>query len=88
MPPLVTEEEVILSILPNMETSGTIEFKMDKKSYRMVPLANSEDYLYNKNSLDRARKVCFGSVCIVSSTVHAERPKFKIPGVHDMGAEV
>ena len=60
MPPLVTEEEVILSILPNMETSGAIEFKMDKKSYRMVPLANSEDYLYNKNSLDRAREVCFG----------------------------
>ncbi|XP_064388294.1 paired amphipathic helix protein Sin3a-like isoform X2 [Halichondria panicea] len=57
MPPLVTEEEVILSILPNMETSGAIEFKMDKKSYRMVPLANSEDYLYNKNSLDRAREV-------------------------------
>ena len=40
-----------------MEIHGAIEFKMDKKSYRMIPLANSEDYLYNKGSLRRAREV-------------------------------
>ncbi len=55
------EEEAIHSLLPNMETSGAIEFKMDKKSYRMIPLANSEDYLYNKYSLNKAKEVC---VCL------------------------
>ena len=40
-----------------MEIYGAIEFKMDKKSYRMIPLANSEDYLYNRPSLRRAKQV-------------------------------
>ena len=40
-----------------MEICGAIEFKMDKKSYRMIPLAKSEDYLYSKQSLKRARQV-------------------------------
>jgi len=43
--------------LPEMEIFGAIEFKMDKKSYRMIPLANSEDYLYNKQSLKKANQV-------------------------------
>lgn len=41
--------------LPDMEIVGAIEFKMDKKSYRMIPLANSEDYLYNRQSLTKAK---------------------------------
>ena len=52
------EEELKLkALLPNMEICGAIEFKMDKKSYRMIPLAKSEDYLYNRQSLKRARQV-------------------------------
>ncbi len=41
-----------------MVVCGSIEFKMDKKSYRMIPLANSEDYLYNMAALTKAREVC------------------------------
>ena len=51
-------EEKLKALLPNMEICGAIEFKMDKKSYRMIPLAKSEDYLYSKQSLKRARQVC------------------------------
>ena len=52
------EEELKLkALLPNMEICGAIEFKMDKKSYRMIPLAKSEDYLYNRQSLKKARQV-------------------------------
>ncbi|KAL5469519.1 hypothetical protein EMCRGX_G030782 [Ephydatia muelleri] len=43
--------------LPDMEIVGAIEFKMDKKSYRMIPLANSEDYLYNRQSLTKAKEM-------------------------------
>ncbi len=41
-----------------MVVCGAIEFKMDKKSYRMIPLANSEDYLYNMPALSKAKAVC------------------------------
>ncbi len=41
----------IETLLPSMVVCGAIEFKMDKKSYRMIPLANSEDYLYNMPAL-------------------------------------
>ena len=30
------------------DTHGQIEFKMDERTYRMIPLANSEDYLYTR----------------------------------------
>ena len=43
--------------LPEMEIVGAIEFKLDKKTYRMIPLANSEDYLYNRQSLTKAKEV-------------------------------
>ena len=45
------------SMFPSMVVCGTIEFKMDKKSYRMIPLANSEDYLYNLATLNKAKQV-------------------------------
>ena len=53
--------------LPDMEIVGAIEFKMDKKSYRMIPLANSEDYLYNRQSLTKAKEVgvVFGALIII-----------------------
>ena len=40
-----------------MEIHGSIQFKLDKNAYRMIPLANSEDYLYNRGSLQRQREV-------------------------------
>ena len=58
------EELKMKGSLPDMEVSGAIEFKMDKKSYRMIPLAKSEDYLYNKQSLRRAREVSVVCVCV------------------------
>ncbi len=53
------EEEAskLETMLPAMVVCGAIEFKMDKKSYRMIPLANSEDYLYNAPALKKARLV-------------------------------
>ena len=51
------EAKMLHANLPLMEIHGAIEFKMDKKSYRMIPLANSEDYLYNKGTLKRAKQV-------------------------------
>ena len=51
------EAKLVRIHLPEMEIFGAIEFKMDKKSYRMIPLANSEDYLYNKQSLKKANEV-------------------------------
>ena len=45
------------TLLPSMIVCGSIEFKMDKKSYRMIPLANSEDYLYNMAALRKAQEV-------------------------------
>lgn len=58
-PGTVGDEEAKLEVLlPSMTVCGTIEFKMDKKSYRMIPLANSEDYLYNRATLTKARVVC------------------------------
>ena len=51
------EEPKLETLLPNMVVCGTIEFKMDKKSYRMIPLANSEDYLYNMAALTKAKEV-------------------------------
>ena len=36
---------------------GDIEFKLDERTYRMIPLANSEDYMYRRNSLSRASQV-------------------------------
>ncbi len=46
------------TVLPSMVVCGAIEFKMDKKSYRMIPLANSEDYLYNMPALSKDKAVC------------------------------
>ncbi len=54
------ETNLIRLHLPEMEIIGAIEFKMDKKSYRMIPLANSEDYLYNRGALRRGREVGAG----------------------------
>ena len=45
------------SLLMQFDTHGQIEFKMDERTYRMIPLANSEDYLYRRNSLRRAKVV-------------------------------
>ena len=75
------EEELKLkALLPNMEICGAIEFKMDKKSYRMIPLAKSEDYLYNRQSLKKARMVsqsghgvytvCTVRACTTSIALH------------------
>ena len=51
------EDPKLEQLLPSMVVCGTIEFKMDKKSYRMIPLANSEDFLYNMSSLTKAKQV-------------------------------
>ena len=51
------EAKMIHSNLPMMEIHGYIQFKLDKNAYRMIPLANSEDYLYNRGMLLRLRQV-------------------------------
>ena len=51
------EVRIIHTNLPKMEIHGSIQFKLDKNAYRMIPLANSEDYLYNRGSLQRQREV-------------------------------
>ena len=51
------EARIIHTNLPKMEIHGSIQFKLDKNAYRMIPLANSEDYLYNRGSLRRQREV-------------------------------
>lgn len=56
------EAKLVRLHLPQMEIIGAIEFKMDKRSYRMIPLANSEDYLYNRGALRRAQEVGVVSV--------------------------
>jgi paired amphipathic helix protein Sin3a len=48
--------------LTNVTVQGKIEFKFDKNSYRMVPLANSEDFMYRTGSMHKARQLC-GKVC-------------------------
>ena len=53
----VDEAKMIHANLPMMEIHGYIQFKMDKNAYRMIPLANSEDYLYNRGLLQRLREV-------------------------------
>ena len=50
-------DKEIDSLLMQFDTHGEIEFKMDERTYRMIPLANSEDYLYRRKSLKRAREV-------------------------------
>ena len=62
-----------------MEICGAIEFKMDKKSYRMIPLAKSEDYLYNRQSLKRARQVHVGlktKTCLISADGVCKSPLY------------
>ena len=54
------EARIIHANLPLMEIHGSIQFKLDKNAYRMIPLANSEDYLYNRGSLQRQREVRMG----------------------------
>ena len=51
------EAKLIHTNLPLMEIHGSIQFKLDKNAYRMIPLANSEDFLYNRGSLQRQREV-------------------------------
>ena len=41
------------------DTHGELEFKMDERTYRMIPLANSGDYLYKRNSLNAAKLVSY-----------------------------
>lgn len=48
--------------MKEFDIHGAIEFKMDERTYRMIPLANSEDYMYRKNSLIKAKEVCFDEV--------------------------
>ena len=50
-------EKDIDSLLMKFDTHGELEFKMDERTYRMIPLANSGDYLYKRDSLTRARLV-------------------------------
>ena len=62
-PGMLCDEEgssKVETLIPTMVVSGTIEFKMDKKSYRMIPLANSEDFLYNMHALKKAKQVRIG----------------------------
>ena len=49
----------------NLVIHGGIEFKMDKNSYRMVPLANSEDYMYRIGSLQKAKEVIISTCAMV-----------------------
>ena len=58
-PPSVQEDQakMIHASLPSLEIHGSIQFKLDKNAYRMIPLANSEDYLYNRGTLKRQREV-------------------------------
>jgi hypothetical protein len=44
-------------LMLQFDTHGAIEFKLDERTYRMIPLANSEDYMYKRNSLARASQV-------------------------------
>lgn len=44
-------------LMHQFDTHGDIEFKLDERTFRMIPLANSEDYMYKRNSLTRAAKV-------------------------------
>ena len=44
-------------LMLEFDTHGAIEFKMDERTYRMIPLANSEDYMYRKHSLLKAKQV-------------------------------
>ena len=45
-------------LLQEFDIHGAIEFKMDDRTYRMIPLANSEDYMYRKGTLSKAKQVC------------------------------
>ena len=51
------DKEDMDSLLTQFDTHGELEFKMDERTYRMIPLANSGDYLYKRESLNRARTV-------------------------------
>ncbi|XP_019864517.1 PREDICTED: paired amphipathic helix protein Sin3a [Amphimedon queenslandica] len=44
-------------LLQEFDIHGAIEFKMDDRTYRMIPLANSEDYMYRKGTLSKAKQV-------------------------------
>ena len=37
------DDKEIDSLLMQLDTHGEIEFKMDERTYRMIPLANSKD---------------------------------------------
>jgi paired amphipathic helix protein Sin3a len=63
----VDEAKMIHANLPMMEIHGYIQFKMDKNAYRMIPLANSEDYLYNRGLLQRLRETNARSAAIKST---------------------
>ena len=67
-PPSVQEDQakMIHASLPSLEIHGSIQFKLDKNAYRMIPLANSEDYLYNRGTLKRQREV---RVCVFVITL-------------------
>ena len=56
-------------LMLQFDTHGAIEFKMDERSYRMIPLANSEDYMYKRKSLKRAREVSTYSHLLIFTTV-------------------
>ena len=53
----VDEAKMIHANLPLMEIHGSIQFKLDTNAYRMIPMANCEDYLYNRGLLQRTREV-------------------------------
>ena len=53
----VDEAKMIHANLPLMEIHGSIQFKVDTNAHRMIPMANCEDYLYNRGLLQRTREV-------------------------------
>ena len=44
-------------VMTSYDAHGAIEFKLDDRSFRMIPLANSGDYMYRRGTLSRARQV-------------------------------
>ena len=58
-------EKDIDTLLMQFDTHGELEFKMDERTYRMIPLANSGDYLYKRDSLATASRVSF----LISTTI-------------------
>ena len=56
------------------DAHGAVEFKLDDRSYRMISLANSGDYMYRRCSLsielNRCVCVCVCVCVCLSKTMH------------------